>query len=413
MRLHARLLGPKARRSATPAARQVAAGPKARGQRAEIRQILGRGAVQPKLTIGAPNDACEREADHVADQVMRMAGSETATATPTHGSPPVLQRMCDECDEELQAKPRSAARPTASSAVDAAASRATESGGNPLPTALRSFFEPRFGRDFSQVRVHTGPEAAESARAIQARAYTHGRDMVFGAGEYAPDSHRGRWLMAHELAHVVQQARSDPSGVVQRQPAAPAVPAYRDCTAAITGEADANERLDAARLRAREFVGAAIRALGAAPVAGTTYATALNRHFVNPTAAQRAAILANFEQVRGTLRVGNYICNSNNICGTEQAFWIPDDDLVHVCPPFWDLDRTCGAIVLTHEGAHDVGVDAAIAGHPPNRGEAAYPAGNAGPPAGQTTAQRMQNPDAYAFFAAHLWRDTDTGRTCF
>lgn len=413
MRGHAFIRKPQLRSAGALAVPQVAPGPKARGQTAEIRRILGHGVAQPKLKLGAPNDACEREADHVADQVMRMAGSDMGTVTQTHGSPPVLQRMCSECAEELQTKPRSATQRTASSAVDAAASRATESGGHPLPTGLRSFFEPRFGRDFSQVRVHTGPKAAESAQAIQARAYTRGRDVVFGSGEYAPDSHRGRRLMAHELAHVVQQASADQSDVLRRQPAAPAVPAYRDCSAAITGEADANERLDAARLRAREYVGAAIRALGAAPVAGTTYATALNRHFINPTAAQRAAILATFQQIRGTLRVGNYICNSNNICGTEQAFWIPDDELVHVCPAFWDLDRTCGAIVLIHEGGHDVGVDAAIAGHPPNRGEAAYPAGNTAPPVGQTTAQRIQNPDAYAFFAAHLWRSTDTSRTCF
>ena len=377
----------------------------------DIRHILGRGAIQPRLKIGAPDDAYEREADRVADRVMSMAGPDVAPAT--HGSPPAVQRLCDECAEELQPKRASGVERSASAPADAAVSRGTEGGGHPLLAQLRGFFEPRFGRDFSQVRVHSGRQAAASAQAIQARAYTRGRDVVFGSGEYAPDSHRGRWLVAHELAHVVQQASPDRSGVLQRQPAAPAVPAYRDCTAAITGVADPNDRLEAARLRAREFVGAAIRVLGAAPAAGSTYATALDRHFIGPTDAQRATILANFQQIRGTLRVGNYICNSNNICGTEQAFWIQADDLVHVCPPFWELDRTCGAIVLVHEGGHDIGVDAAVAGHPPNRGDAAYPAGNTAPPVGQTTAQRIQNPDAYAFFAAHLWRGTDTSRTCY
>ena len=323
-----------------------------------------------------------------------------------------MQRLCDECAEELQPKRASGVERSASAPADAAVSRGTEGGGHPLLAQLRGFFEPRFGRDFSQVRVHSGRQAAASAEAIQARAYTRGRDVVFGSGEYAPDSHRGRWLVAHELAHVVQQASPDRSGVLQRQPAAPAVPAYRDCTAAITSVADPNDRLEAARLRAREFVGAAIRVLGAAPAAGSTYATALDRHFIGPTDAQRATILANFQQIRGTLRVGNYLCNSNNICGTEQAFWIQADDLVHVCPPFWELDRTCGAIVLVHEGGHDIGVDAAVAGHPPNRGDAAYPAGNTAPPVGQTTAQRIQNPTPMRF-AAHIWRGTDTSRTCY
>ena len=76
--------------------------------------------------------------------------------------------------------------------------------GEPLDPATRAFFEPRFGHDFSQVRVHTDTRAAESARAVKALAYTVGRDVVFGAGQYSPAT-AGRPLLAHELAHVVQQ----------------------------------------------------------------------------------------------------------------------------------------------------------------------------------------------------------------
>lgn len=195
--------------------------------------------------------------------------------------------------------------------------------------------------------------------------------------------------------------------------AAPAAtPAYRDCSATITGISDANERLETARQRAREFVGAARRTLGAAPAAGTVYETALGRHFITPTDADRTAIEATYRQILGTLVVRNYICNSNNICEGEQAFWIESDDLVHVCRPFWELSPTCRAIILIHEGAHDIGVG--VGGtHPPNRGDPEYPAGNTAPPATETTAGRMDNPDAFAFFAAHVWRSTDTGRTCF
>jgi hypothetical protein len=152
--------------------------------------------------------------------------------------------------------------------------------------------------------------------------------------------------------------------------------------------------------------------LANAPAAGTTYATALARHFIAPTAAERATIAANYQQILGTLRVNNYICNSQNICGGEQAFWIADDELVHVCRGFWDRNPTCRAIILIHEGAHDIGVNGAGA-HAPNRGEPDFPAGNNPAPAGQTTPDRMDNPDAYAFFAAHIWRSTDTGSTCF
>ena len=74
-----------------------------------------------------------------------------------------------------------------------------------MPREARSYFEPRFGHDFSQVRVHADAEATSAARAVQARAYTFGRNIVFGDGEYAPETPAGRRLLAHELTHVVQQ----------------------------------------------------------------------------------------------------------------------------------------------------------------------------------------------------------------
>jgi hypothetical protein len=77
--------------------------------------------------------------------------------------------------------------------------------GQSLDSATRAFFEPRFGHDFGRVRVHADAGAADAARAVNARAYTAGRDIVFGAGEYAPQATQGRRLLAHELAHVVQQ----------------------------------------------------------------------------------------------------------------------------------------------------------------------------------------------------------------
>ena len=99
-----------------------------------------------------------------------------------------------------EASPRDDATLNADVAATAAAS-----GGTPLPGALRTYFEPRFGHDFSRVRVHTGGEAAAGARAVRARAYTVGSHIVFGASEYAPNTLSGKRLLAHELTHVVQQ----------------------------------------------------------------------------------------------------------------------------------------------------------------------------------------------------------------
>lgn len=77
--------------------------------------------------------------------------------------------------------------------------------GQPLSESVRTFFEPRFHRDLSQVRIHTGAQAAESARVMNARAYTVGQHVAFGAGEYSPNTSAGRKLIAHELTHVIQQ----------------------------------------------------------------------------------------------------------------------------------------------------------------------------------------------------------------
>src|SRR5436190_1225640 len=76
------------------------------------------------------------------------------------------------------------------------------SSGQPLDRATRSFMEPRFGHDFGHVRVHTNAKAADSAHAVHAHAYTVGNNVIFGANEFAPTTHHGRELLAHELAHT-------------------------------------------------------------------------------------------------------------------------------------------------------------------------------------------------------------------
>jgi hypothetical protein len=371
--------------------------------------------VQTKLRIGQPGDVYEREADRVAEQVMRMPDR---PLQPTHpprdeariqskvAGPQITPRIQPqgqpEEEEAIQSK-RAGGRTPPTGPDQEARIRASQGGGQRLPDSVRSSFESKFRYDFSRVRIHTDENAARLSSDFNADAFTHGRNVYFGAGRYAPGTSAGRRLLAHELTHVVQQREALQRPVVQRQ--------YRDCTQPITGRADANLRLENGRQRARGYIGAAIRALGAAPAAGTTYQTALNRHFVAPSAADRGNISTNYRQMLNLLTVPNFICNSQNICGGEQAFWIPQDDLIHVCRPFWPLSTTCRAIVLIHEAYHDMTNSFTEgAGY---RGSAGYPSGNNPAPAGQTTALRMQTPDAYAFFAAHVWRNTDTGRTCF
>ena len=202
--------------------------------------LLDSGVLQAKLRVGPVNDPLEREADRVAEQVTRpnvLAPGPIAAAHPdvqrkcaacaAGGSCPkcaaeedglqrkpllssgssVLQRQPEEKeDEPLQAKAASPQGVHASPGLDAGLNR-LRGRGSPLPAAARSYFEPRFGRDFTPVRVHTGPQAASLARSIDAQAFTVNRDMVFGAGRYQPETPAGRRLLAHELTHVVQQSR--------------------------------------------------------------------------------------------------------------------------------------------------------------------------------------------------------------
>ena len=110
--------------------------------------------------------------------------------------------------------------------------------GRPLDPAARAMLEPRFGHDFSAVRIHTGPRAAESARAIDAAAYTAGRHIVFGPGRYAPRARSGLRLLGHELAHTVQQAGLAPGTPLTVGPAGDACEraADRAAGAAVAGQ---------------------------------------------------------------------------------------------------------------------------------------------------------------------------------
>jgi hypothetical protein len=122
--------------------------------------------------------------------------------------------QCTECKKKGQLLQRRAVNQNGPEVAPPIVHEVLRSPGRPLDSATRAFMEPRFGHDFSQVRVHTDGKAAESAQAVNARAYTVGRDVVFGAGQHAPQTIAGRRLMAHELTHTLQQARGD-NGLIQ------------------------------------------------------------------------------------------------------------------------------------------------------------------------------------------------------
>jgi hypothetical protein len=169
---------------------------------------------QTRLEVSAADDPAEREADRVADHVMRTRDPGAPLAIGTVPSRR-LHRMCGACEalEDRQSIQRSAgATPTALGSP----APGWNSGGSALASQVRAFVEPRFGRDFGAVRIHTGQSAASAALALDARAFTVGSDIAFAAGRYRPDTRDGMTLLAHELAHVVQQGEGG-RAAVQRQ----------------------------------------------------------------------------------------------------------------------------------------------------------------------------------------------------
>jgi hypothetical protein len=169
--------------------------------------------IQAKLEVGAVDDPLEHEADRVAEQVIRMPAPEVSVAA----APPQVSRKCAECEEEEKLQ-RKSAGPQATSEAPASVHDVLRSPGQPLDAATRAFFEPRFGHDFTQVRVHRDQMAAASARSVNAKAFTAGEHVVFNDGQFQPWNRDGKRLLAHELSHVVQQRRGTREPVVARQP---------------------------------------------------------------------------------------------------------------------------------------------------------------------------------------------------
>lgn len=221
-----------------------------------MRRLIDSPLIQTKLEVSQPGDPSEEEADRVADTVMRMPES-TISRQPlvsSHGTS-LPQRACDQCEKEDVVHPKSTGVPLAVREDDeeekepiqracaaceeemvqqkkhedeeevvprstevgvkgrtstpvsplASAIRGMNGRGSPLPETTRSFFEPRFGTDFSHVRVHTDSQAAETAKSINAKAFTVGPNIAFANGQYAPESGPGKQLLAHELTHTIQQ----------------------------------------------------------------------------------------------------------------------------------------------------------------------------------------------------------------
>src|SRR5215813_11021429 len=234
----------------------------------QLQRTIGNRAVerllQAKLAVSHPGDPYEREADRVAEQVTRMSVTDSTTPAQRQMIPdedkdkpplqmkplaasitPLAQRQTIPEEEEKKKPPvqmkSTLQRAVGEESVEAGPSIEQQLGqssgkGSPLPESVRAYMEPRFGVDFSAVRVHTGSDALQMTQAVGAQAFTHGSDIYFGEGQ----SPTNLELTAHELTHVVQQTGGVPLQTKKREeegaPPSPEPSIQRICAACAAGD---------------------------------------------------------------------------------------------------------------------------------------------------------------------------------
>lgn len=323
---------------------------------------------QPKLTVGPVDDVYEREADQVADAVMRMGDGEVLQR---RISPVSVQRKCAACEEEEQLQRKEERAVQHSDGAPDVVHRALREPGSAMDSGTQSFMETRMGYDFGRVKIHTGTTASQSAQTIQARAYTHGNDIVFNEGQYAPGTDQGRELLAHELTHTVQQTGGVSKDTVQRQ-VPPAAPVFG---AACSGGAndpcqrgrcgDRGDGINGDFLRAINYATAAAAALGESSLSERTI-QALDWYFNDHSAGTAATVRERMLCINSCLTDAfirdEYGCHP--VHGSALAYVcvgatpVCTDHVTNICLTdsyFGKSDRV-RAEVLIHECSHRIGL---------------------------------------------------------
>lgn len=191
-------------------------------QPVQVQATPARVQLASALRVSSPHDPAEREAERTARRVLDMPEPRTADpigprgAAPTLRSPYLARMAGGIVQREPAIARKQEGQPTVSSglAAEIGASQAT---GSPLPPSARRFMEPRFGADFSNVRVHTGEPAARMSRQLNAQAFTLGNRIFFGRDKFQPDTQEGKALIAHELTHTIQQGGAAQDATVRRR----------------------------------------------------------------------------------------------------------------------------------------------------------------------------------------------------
>jgi hypothetical protein len=303
--------------------------------------------------------------------------------------------------------------------------------GEKLHPQTRAAFEPRFGHDFSQVRVHTDSRAAESARAVNALAYTVGNEVVFAAGQYSPFTGKGQKLLAHELTHVVQQsgntgpvsgelpiARHDNAAEKLADRASSSANFSSDRNAPVSvqryshsdcSEDDLRSHVWPSDYTARQMVAKAIRVLGASP--SDPAVTPLLSNYFMTSSPTISTIVANFNKINDKFTKNDYTYECEESCsGNDNAyvydFFCSSLGNIHLCMAsgLRSWSNECVARAIVHEFGH------CYAGLADNLYcNIGCVGGNACNPtcgAGLSASDAMNNADSYACFAWALYSVT-------
>ena len=181
-----------------------------------MQRLIRSGKIQTKLKVSEPEDVYEKEADRVAEHIMRMSNTPDEPYSSIGSEGKKINRKCESCEKDEESnkikRSRKEKNPTNQVNVTDKTTRninnIVNQTGSSLDSSTREFMQSRFGYDFGNVRIHTGESADTAAISVNALAYTLGNDIIFGKGYYQPNTFVGRSLLAHELTHVVQQSEN-------------------------------------------------------------------------------------------------------------------------------------------------------------------------------------------------------------
>jgi len=360
-------------------------------------------SIQPKLAVNAPGDSYEEEAERVSERVMRMPERQLQRPYSCGG-------RCSECRTEQSTRQpeilrtkRVVSTDVRQGTIPPIVREVLRSPGRPLDAETRGFMEPRFGHDFSHVRVHADARAADSARTFDALAYTLGRNVVFGEQQYAPDTAKGRRLLAHELMHVVQQTSPDGTSgrVVMRQPKKVETK-FSDCTGTQPNQIDSSVQDAKNALNTAEAVVGS--AYGKPSSLSAAHQQLLMDHFHTTSRQDLRTILGIYISIGRAFEAGLKVeCETTCpktatavTCGyAYNTQWFGGFGPIHICFDTAGCDFATTAApnqvaLLIHEAAHrHAGVDDKV-----YRWDPKYSALSA--------KEAMDNADSYAWFAVLL-----------